>query len=166
VFAYPAPMARGMVRTGTGAPALLLLIAAAALAGVAEDHPQRADVVAVEVSGEPGTYRFLVSVRSPDEGCDRFARWWEVVSPDGRLLYRRILMHSHPDEQPFARAGGPVPIGRDEEVVVRAWMHPDGYGGAMLRGSVAAGFSAWRDAPPGFAADLARVPPQPDVCWR
>jgi hypothetical protein len=155
-----------MVRTETGAHALLLLIAAAGLAGVEAPAAPRADVGAVEVSGEPGAYRFLVSVRSPDEGCDRFARWWEVVSLDGRLLYRRILMHSHPDEQPFARAGGPVPIGRDEEVVVRAWMHPDGYGGAMLRGSVAAGFTAWGDAPPGFAADLAHAPPQPDVCWR
>lgn len=49
-------------------------------------------------------------MRSPDRDCGLYADWWEVVGEDGRLLYRRILMHSHPDEQPFTRPGGPVAI--------------------------------------------------------
>ena len=67
-----------------------------------------ADVVAVVASGESGAYRFAVSVVSPDTGCDRFADYWEVVTPTGALVYRRVLLHSHVDEQPFVRTGGPA----------------------------------------------------------
>jgi hypothetical protein len=88
------------------------------------------------------------------------------VSEDGRLLYRRILMHSHPDEQPFTRPGGPVAIDAETTVIVRAHLVPTGYGGAVMRGSVARGFSAWPDAPADFAADLATRPPLPKECWR
>ena len=125
-----------------------------------------ADVVAVEVGGEPGAYELRVTVRSPDQGCAHYSSWWEVVRPDGSLAYRRILDHSHPDEQPFTRAGGPVPVARDEIVVVRAFFHPDGYGGAMLRGSAGGGFAPWSDPPPGFAAGLAAAPPLPERCLR
>jgi hypothetical protein len=64
-------------------------------------------VVAVEVTGEPGARAFTVTVRSPDTGCERYADLWEVVSTDGDLRYRRVLAHSHVDEQPFTRSGGP-----------------------------------------------------------
>ena len=119
----------------------------------------------VAAKGKPGAYALAVTVQSPDRGCDHYADWWEVVSPDGRLLFRRVLMHSHPDEQPFTRPGGPVPISAQETVIVRAHFHPTGYGGAALRGSVAKGFAPWT-APPGFAADLAKAPPLPSECWR
>ena len=120
----------------------------------------------VAAKGKPGAYALAVTVQSPDRGCDHYADWWEVVSPDGRLLFRRVLMHSHPDEQPFTRPGGPVPISAQETVIVRAHFHPTGYGGAVLRGSVAKGFAAWADAPPAFAADLAREEPLPTGCLR
>lgn len=122
-----------------------------------------ADVAGVTVSGEPGAYRFNVTVRSPDKGCAQYANWWEVASEDGRLLYRRVLLHSHVDEQPFTRDGGPVAIGPDTIVWVRAHQHPQGYGGVAFRGSVRAGFRA--AAPPtGFAAGLAKTPPLPAGC--
>ena len=60
----------------------------------------------VSVSGDPGRYQFAVTIRSDETGCDQYADWWEVVSESGDLLYRRILAHSHVDEQPFARSGG------------------------------------------------------------
>lgn len=122
-----------------------------------------ADVTEVKTSGTAGAYQFSVTVRSPDRGCDQFADWWEVVSEDGRLLYRRVLLHSHVDEQPFTRAGGPVPISSDQTVWVRAHMHPSGYGGVALRGSVQTGFSPALMAS-GFATELAKQPPLPNGC--
>lgn len=122
-----------------------------------------ADVISVEVSGNEGAYRFSVGINSSDTGCDQYADWWEVISEDGALIYRRILLHSHVDEQPFVRSGGSVAISPDSVVWVRAHMHPGGYGGAAFRGSVQAGFS---EAELGldFADDLAEELPLPDGC--
>ena len=122
-----------------------------------------ADVRAVNVSGEPNTYRFSVEIASPDLGCEQYADWWEVLSVDGELLYRRILAHSHVDEQPFVRSGGPVPIAPDTVVWVRAHMHPGGYGGVAFKGSVESGFQA-ADYAPDFALDAAETPPLPEGC--
>jgi hypothetical protein len=122
-----------------------------------------ADVIAVQASGQPGAYQFNVGIRSQDLGCKQYADWWEVVSTDGKLLYRRVLLHSHVDEQPFTRSGGPVPIQPDTVVWVRAHMNPGGYGGTAFKGSVKTGFKqAMPDA--GFAAGLAKQAPLPDGC--
>ena len=51
-----------------------------------------------------------------------------MLSLEGALLYRRILAHSHVDEQPFVRSGGPVPVGASDIVIVRGHMNPGGYG--------------------------------------
>jgi hypothetical protein len=123
----------------------------------------KADVLSVTVSGEPGAYRFAVEIRSPDLGCQQYADWWEVVSEDGELLYRRILMHSHVNEQPFTRSGGPAPVDVDDVVWVRAHMNPGGYGGMAFKGSVSAGFQQ-AEPDPDFAADLEETPPLPDDC--
>ncbi len=122
-----------------------------------------ADVLAVVIEGEPGGYRFTVTVRSPDTGCDSYADWWEVVGAGGDLRYRRILLHSHVDEQPFVRGGSPVEIGPGEIVIVRAHMSTSGYGGSVLRGSVEDGFQVAAPAA-GFAVDLATTSPLPDGC--
>lgn len=122
-----------------------------------------ADVIAVSVAGESGAYSFSATVASPDSGCDRYADWWEVLSAEGELLYRRTLLHSHVDEQPFTRSGGPVPIGEADEVIVRAHMSAGGYGGATMRGSPGDGFAP-ADLPPGFAAELEMAAPQPPRC--
>ncbi len=50
-----------------------------------------ADVKLVSISGSPGAYSFSVTVRSPDTGCDRYADWWEVLTTEGQLIYRRVL---------------------------------------------------------------------------
>jgi len=123
----------------------------------------KADVISVRVSGQPGGYEFLVGVRSPDSGCPQYADWWEIVGIDGALIYRNVLPHSHADEQPFTRAGGPVAIQPDTVVWVRAHMSNSGYGGAVFRGSIEKGFSR---APltPDFAATLAKQPPRPPAC--
>jgi hypothetical protein len=122
-----------------------------------------ADVISVEVTGEPDGYQFQVGIASPDTGCDQYADWWEVVTEDGQLIYRRILLHSHVDEQPFVRSGGPVEISGDTVVIVRAHMHPGGYGGSAMHGSPASGFTQM-DLPTDFASDLESRPPLPEGC--
>jgi len=123
-----------------------------------------ADVVGVRVTGDPGAYRFAVTVRSPDTGCGQYADWWEVVKADQTLAYRRILAHSHVGEQPFTRSGGAVEVPADERVFVRAHMAPGGYGGAVMAGEPGDGDFTRARVPPGFAADLEHDPPQPDGC--
>jgi hypothetical protein len=145
------------------APGALLALLLLPLAVRAED---RADVLRVVVSGRPGAYVLAVTVKSPDRSCERYADWWEVVSEDGKLLHRRVLMHSHPDEQPFTRPDGPIALAPDRSVVVRAHFHPTGYGGAVVRGSPARGFAPWPEVPAGFAAGLEREAPLPEECWR
>lgn len=122
-----------------------------------------ADVTAVTVSGEPGAYQFTVTVSSLDTGCTQYADWWEVLSEDGELLYRRVLQHSHVDEQPFTRSGGPVDVPAETVVIVRAHMSNGGYGGAAMRGSAAGGFAAV-GLGAAFAAGVEEVAPLPEGC--
>ena len=122
-----------------------------------------ADVKLVSVSGSPGSYSFSVTVRSPDTGCDKYADWWEVLSSEGRLIYRRVLLHSHVGEQPFTRSGGPVNVRPDETIIVRAHMNDTAYGGVALRGNVATGFTQTQ-LPPAFAKDIEEQQPKPQGC--
>jgi hypothetical protein len=122
-----------------------------------------ADVLEVDPRGSSGSYLFLVTVRSPDTGCEQYADWWEVITPAGQLVYRRLLEHSHVNEQPFARSGGPVRVEEDQEVIVRAHMNRAGYGGVALRGTPLAGFERTPLAPD-FAAGVASQEPLPQGC--
>ena len=122
-----------------------------------------ANVTGVSASGSPGSYSFQVTVESDETGCGQYADWWEVLSSDGRLIYRRILIHSHVTEQPFTRSGGPVDIQPGETVIVRAHMNSVGYEGAVYRGSVNDGFKA-ADLPVGFAEDIGTQEPLPSEC--
>lgn len=123
-----------------------------------------ADVLSVTAHGDAGTYQFTVEIASPDTGCGQYADWWEVLDSDGALLYRRILTHSHVDEQPFIRSGGPVAIDPDTEIWVRAHLHPAGYGGQAMRGSVAGGFVS-AAPPPDWAATPATDLPRPGCAF-
>lgn len=122
-----------------------------------------ADVLIVKTTGTTDNYTFSVTLKSPDTGCEQYANWWEVISPEGDLIYRRILGHSHVDEQPFTRSGGPVRISEDREVIIRAHMNNAGYGGKALKGSVAVGFKPVELAG-NFANDLEKVDPLPSDC--
>ncbi|MEM7434957.1 MAG: hypothetical protein AAF436_07380 [Myxococcota bacterium] len=129
-----------------------------------EQDENVADVVSVQASGASGAYTFSVTVSSPDTGCDQYADWWEVLTPDGTLLYRRVLQHSHVDEQPFTRSGGPVDAAASDQVVVRAHMNPTGYGGVAFSGSVDSGFSQDPSISATFATELAGTAPLPSGC--
>jgi hypothetical protein len=70
-----------------------------------------ADVINVVVTPEDsGTYRFDVTVRSPDTGEEKYADLWEVRGPDGTVLGERILTHPHVEEQPFTRSQSGISI--------------------------------------------------------
>lgn len=127
------------------------------------DEKDFANVLSVKVSGQSEAYQFSVEIKSPDTGCEQYADWWEVVSNDGKLLYRRILLHSHVNEQPFVRSGGPIKIASDTVVWIRAHMNTTGYGGTLYKGSVMDGFQE-AEAEADFAADLEKEPPLPKGC--
>ena len=122
-----------------------------------------ADVVNVSVSGSRGEYTFAVTISSPDKGCEQYADWWEVISEDEVLIYRRILRHSHVNEQPFVRSGGPVDISSNQQVWIRAHMNNVGYGGRVYFGSVNEGFEIG-ELPETFASQLIQEDPLPDGC--
>ncbi|MBV1861876.1 MAG: hypothetical protein KUG77_25875 [Nannocystaceae bacterium] len=128
-----------------------------------QTETSRANVSAVSATGGPGAYTFAVTLASPDTGCDQYANWWEVLDADGALLYRRILAHSHVDEQPFTRTGGPVPVDAEQVVFVRAHMSNGGFGDAVRTGTAAGGFSEAR-ALPQIAASIEAAEPQPSDC--
>ena len=104
-----------------------------------------------------------MTAESPDTGCDSYADWWEVVSEDGELVYRRILLHSHVDEQPFTRSGGPIPPPDGAAAFVRLHMNTEGYSPAAVRVQPPGSPEA-AELPSGFAAELESLEPQPGDC--
>lgn len=123
----------------------------------------KASIVSVSSSGEAGNYTFSVGISSPDTGCAQYANWWEVITEDGTLIYRRILAHSHVNEQPFVRSGGTVSIAANQVVIVRAHMNTSGYSTTVYKGSVLNGFTEDTLAPD-FANQLATQEPLPTSC--
>ncbi len=131
-------------------------------------HPSEGGEAAVTeatFTGEPGAYQVAVTVTSPDTGCEQYADWWEVLSADGELLYRRILAHSHVDEQPFTRSGGPVEIAPTDLIFIRVHMNNTGYSSQVLQGTVANGFrTTTLLLGPEHSATVEAQPPQPSGC--
>ncbi len=92
-------------------------------------------------TGNENNYTFTVTLKSPDTGCDQYADWWEVIDLEGNLIYRRILAHSHVNEQPFTRSGGKVAIAATTEVIIRGHMNSSGYLPQILKGTITDGFT-------------------------
>ncbi|MDY8136103.1 hypothetical protein U0D62_10840 [Aquimarina sp. 2201CG5-10] len=120
-------------------------------------------VTEVSVSGQEYDYTFNVGIKSPDTGCKQYADWWEIVSEDGELIYRRILLHSHVGEQPFTRSGGSVNINKDQTVFIRSHMNNKGYGEVVFKGSVSKGFKRYVLTSE-FANELQTISPLPKGC--
>lgn len=140
-----------------------ILIGCMLILNVSLANSIKADVIAVKTSGNEGAYRFAVTLKSNETGCEQFANWWEVLSEKGELLYRRILVHSHPDTQPFTRSGGKLNINKYENVYVRAHMNKLGYVGAVMKGSVSQGFKTVTDLPK-FKKNIEMQKPLPTGC--
>ena len=131
-----------------------------------QNQEAQEDQVIVEMvttSGIEDDYTFSVTLRSPDLGCQQYADWWEVITVDGKLIYRRILTHSHVNEQPFTRSGGKVKINANQEVIVRAHMNNTGYGVQAMIGTIKSGFQT-RLLEKDFAELLESTEPLPDGC--
>lgn len=92
-----------------------------------------ADVVGVRMTERGDTYNFSVTVRHADAGWDHYADKWDVVTPDGKVLATRVLLHPHDNEQPFTRSQGGVKIPSGlTSVRVRAHDKVHGYGGREM----------------------------------
>jgi hypothetical protein len=129
------------------------------------DPDALADVEAVSMQGGPDDWTVSVTVRSPDVDCDQYADWWEILTPDGDLVHRRILNHSHADEQPFTRSSeGSVTLDAATTYRVRAHLHPTGFGGQVMEGRPGSPFVAV-EVPDDWAAELSTAEPLPDDCW-
>ncbi|MEM9143024.1 MAG: hypothetical protein AAGA86_08560 [Bacteroidota bacterium] len=128
-----------------------------------ESPSQGLRVTSVSVSGNANEYTFSVTLASPDTGCDQYADWWEVIDGEGNLVYRRILAHSHVNEQPFTRSGGPVRIGAATQVYVRGHMNNSGYSDQVWIGSAEGGFTAG-ELDTDFAQELEDADPLPSGC--
>lgn len=122
-----------------------------------------AAITNVSASGEENNYTFSVTIASPDTGCEQYADWWEVIDLDGNLIHRRILAHSHVNEQPFSRSGSGITISSTIEVYIRAHMNNTSYGANAMRGSVANGFTT-TDLSIDFAKELETQAPLPNGC--
>lgn len=130
---------------------------------IEEDNRIHAFVLDIKVSGSNSNYNFSVTLSSPDLGCNQYADWWEILDSRGELLYRRVLSHSHVNEQPFTRSGGPVEIYKDDHIYIRGHMNNGGYGRQAMSGSIQGGFKKivfLED----FKLNLAFQDPQPPKC--
>ena len=127
------------------------------------DTATTAKVLSVRTSGVAGAYQFSVELESPDTGCQQYADWWEIIDGDGNLIYRRVLAHSHVNEQPFTRSGGPVIINGDQIVWIRVHMNNSGYSSNVLKGSVQGGFNP-TELSPSYADHLVDEQPLPAEC--
>ncbi len=109
-------------------PAVLLAVLAPGMVGAGKP-----DVVFVEIRQDDAeTWKFTVTVRHEDRDPDHWADWWRVRTLDGRELGRRVLLHSHVDEQPFTRDERiRIPRGV-HTVVVEAHDKVHGLGGAAV----------------------------------
>jgi hypothetical protein len=126
-----------------------------------------ANVTAVEALGSANSYNFSVTLETDDIDCSQFADWWEVLTEEGELIYRRILTHPHTEGlsgNPFTRSGGTVNVAPDQTVIVRAHMNNTGYGGMAMRGTAEGGFEPAPDIGPNFAPDVAAEGEQPGEC--
>ncbi|GBE08107.1 hypothetical protein BMS3Bbin11_00685 [bacterium BMS3Bbin11] len=87
-----------------------------------------AEIVGVKVTNNQGSYRFDVTLRHADTGWDHYADSWEVLSPSGDILGKRVLAHPHVDEQPFTRSLSRVKIPQGtSSVFIRAHDSISGY---------------------------------------
>jgi len=126
---------------------------------------QEARLTSVDIRGKYGEdfYTVRIGIASPDTGCTQYADWWEIVTPEGKLVYRRILSHSHVEEQPFVRGANKVQLDKDQEYYIRVHMNNTGYSRLGHQGSITSSFRS-TELPEDFALDLAKEQPLPKGC--
>lgn len=93
-----------------------------------------ADIESVDVRAEGGgKYTFTATVSHGDTGWDHYADAFEILTPDGKSLGTRVLLHPHVNEQPFTRSIGGVSVPEGlTSVMVRAKDSVHEHGGKVL----------------------------------
>ena len=105
---------------------ILLSYSSTAVAG-------QASIIDVSVTNNNGSFRFDVTLEYADSGWDHYADGWEVVSPAGDVLGKRVLAHPHVNEQPFTRSLSGVQIPQNVKTVsIRAHDSVHGYNKEMF----------------------------------
>ncbi|MGB5225081.1 MAG: hypothetical protein WBN45_02480 [Arenicellales bacterium] len=105
---------------------ILLSYSSTAVAG-------QARIIDVSVTNNNGSFRFDVTLEHADSGWDHYADGWEVVSPAGDVLGKRVLAHPHVNEQPFTRSLSGVQIPQNVKTVsIRAHDSVHGYNKEMF----------------------------------
>ncbi|MDB2606570.1 hypothetical protein N9Y48_02190 [Zobellia sp.] len=120
-------------------------------------------VIAIDVTGNENAYTLTATVKSPDTGCDQYADWWEIIDLEGNLIFRRILTHSHVNEQPFSRTGTNIPLAKNTEIYIRVHINTLGYASEVQKGSIENGFLA-AELDADFAIELEKSEPLPTGC--
>ncbi|OJJ12004.1 MULTISPECIES: hypothetical protein [unclassified Roseibium] len=86
-------------------------------AGVAGD----VEIVDATAKEGAGGWTFSVTLKHGDTGWDHYSDLWEVYTPEGELLGKRVLAHPHVNEQPFTRSLSGVQVPDDiTSVIIRA----------------------------------------------
>lgn len=102
------------IRAISIAAIISVLVSGASVAG---------DVEIVDATAKEGAggWTFSVTLKHGDTGWDHYADLWEVYTPEGELLGKRVLAHPHVNEQPFTRSlsGVQIPNGVTT-VIIRA----------------------------------------------
>jgi len=95
---------------------------------------QEANVIAVSFEPlENGTYRFDVTLQHDDDGeAPNYADYWQVEDPDGMVLGKRVLTHSHSNE-PFTRSEIIMIPDGITSVNVRGHDRTHGFGGQAMK---------------------------------
>ncbi len=99
---------------------------------------REANVVAVALEGDGGSYTFDVTLHHDDDGEDGYANWWQVERLDGTRLGRRELLHPH-SQQPFTRSATIEISDGVSCVAVRGHDEIHGYGGRMMVANLGSG---------------------------
>ncbi|KUO56661.1 MAG: hypothetical protein APF80_10205 [Alphaproteobacteria bacterium BRH_c36] len=94
-------------------------------------HAGDADVIAAQATRQPdGSYEVSATIRHADEGWHHYADRFDVMTPDGQVIGKRVLAHPHVEEQPFTRSLGGVAIPEGVDGIrVRAHDTVHGLGG-------------------------------------
>ncbi|MCW9013353.1 MAG: hypothetical protein OQL06_06180 [Gammaproteobacteria bacterium] len=72
--------------------------------------------------------KFDVTLRHADAGWSHYANGWEILTPSGEIVGRRVLAHPHVNEQPFTRSLRDVSIPASvDRVIIRAHDSTHGY---------------------------------------
>ena len=120
-------------------------------------------------------YDISVTIQSPNEGCNRYADWWEAITEEGELLHRKILDSSQGFEHQFTSNALIDILDPDQTIIIRGHFSEDidsyrygygtGYTTQSMKGQVSqpSSFQQVR-LPSQFAARVERQGEQPKEC--